>query len=558
MEEPDSDGKNSFVFLLHDDYDINIQNFFISNAHPDKELIENVYAAICDYGKIAEGMQPENEIPLNTEYINAYCKKNVSKGLLYAALRNLETAGYLKQLSEYERNISLQFTMSKNRLREFAKQSANDILKETVLQLLREFGSEIITNKINVSIGQLSKKFDLDEDGLEEALLTLDNLGVLSFNKIFSKENIILTSPRVNKKQLNLNYKKINESYLNLRYKVDRMVSYVYSLECRFKFILDYFGEDVAEYKCGRCDKCNSKQGLTNETVAYVKEIIMKTLNESSSELTETFLIQILRGKSKLNASGSFSSYGSFSNYSGNDLKLILHQMIDEKLITKSSGKYKILSPAYNSNKLIYDDFNQLNQVNKDYEENLILFNSLREVRTKAAKKFLQSTYLICPDDILRKVADKKPKNKSELLSVEGFNNRMFSKIGEEILEAVKEFLNETETEKSSSEQKDSIPRNILETYHLLEKGYSLKDIASLRKLAEPVISMQIETIIEFEPDINISHLFEKSILDLIKAEVEKGYSNIKEIKERLPNDISYSLIRIAVAKFRNKFIRQN
>ena len=108
----------------------------------------------------------------------------------------MESGGYLKQLSEYERNISLQFTMSTNRLKEFAKQSSIDILRETVLQLLREFGSEILGSKINVSIGQLSKKFDLDEDTLEEALLTLDNLGVLSFNKIFSKENILLTSPK--------------------------------------------------------------------------------------------------------------------------------------------------------------------------------------------------------------------------------------------------------------------------------------------------------------------------------------------------------------------------
>ena len=378
----------------------------------------------------------------------------------------------------------------------------------------------------------------MEEDGLEEALLTLDNLGVLSFNKIFSKENIILTSPRVNKKQLNLNYKKINESYLNLRFKVDRMVSYVYSLDCRFKFILDYFGEDVAEYKCGRCDKCSSKQGLTNETVDYVKEIISKTLNESGQELTETSLIQILRGKSKLNNAMNLSSFGSFSNYTINDLKMVLRQMVDEKLINKGSGKNKILAAGYNANtKLVIDDEFENKLSNHIYEENLILFNSLREVRTKTAKKFLQSTYLICPDDILRKVADKKPKTKSELLSVEGFNNRMFSKMGEEILEVVNEYIKGNETNKKKPEGQKNIPQNILETYHLLKKGYSLKDIASLRKLAEPVISMQIETIIEFQPEINISHLFENGILELIKTEVDKGYSNIKEIKERLPND---------------------
>ncbi len=75
--------------------------------------------------------------------------------------------------------------------------------------------------------------------------------------------------------------------------------------------------------------------------------------------------------------------------------------------------------------------------------------------------------------------------------------------------------------------------------------------------MAEPVISMQIETIIEFEPDTDISHLFVDNVLKLIKDEIDKGYSNLKEIKERLPKDISYSLIRIAAAKYRTRFIRQ-
>ena len=336
------------------------------------------------------------------------------------------------------------------------------------------------------------------------------------------------------------------------------MVSYVYSLDCRFKFILEYFGEDVSEYKCGRCDKCSSKQGLTNESAQYIKEIIVKTLKESDNELNETSLIQVLRGKSKLNAAMNFSSFGSFSNYSVSDLKMVLRQMEDEKIINKSGGKNKILTLKYNINsQLIIDDDFENNLSNLQYEQDLILFNLLREVRTQTAKKFLQSTYLICQDDILRKVAEKKPKTKSELLSVEGFNNRMFSKMGEEILEAVNEFLSDS-TEKLESEQNKNIPQNILETFHLLEKGYSLKDIASLRKLAEPVISMQIETIIEFQPDINISHLFQNGILEMIKSEVEQGYTNIKELKERLPKEISYSLIRIAAAKFRHKFIRQD
>ncbi len=49
------DGKDSFIFLLHDDRDLRIQDYFLSNAHPDKELIKKIYTGICDFGSVAEG-----------------------------------------------------------------------------------------------------------------------------------------------------------------------------------------------------------------------------------------------------------------------------------------------------------------------------------------------------------------------------------------------------------------------------------------------------------------------------------------------------------------------
>ena len=42
--------------------------------------------------------------------------------------------------------------------------------------------------------------------------------------------------------------------------KIDKMVHYALSTECRMKFILDYFGEEVSEdYQCGTCDNCSPK-----------------------------------------------------------------------------------------------------------------------------------------------------------------------------------------------------------------------------------------------------------------------------------------------------------
>ncbi len=143
--------------------------------------------------------------------------------------------------------------------------------------------------------------------------------------------------------------------------------------------------------------------------------------------------------------------------------------------------------------------FNKKRIIIKDLE----LFNLLREIRKKASEKFLQTAYLICPDEILREIAEKKPTSKEDLMSVPGFNRRMFNKIGDDFLEVIGSYKKEDEIAKddSNNSERNSIPKNITETFNLLKKGYELKDIASLRNLTEAVISMQIETIIEYNPE---------------------------------------------------------
>ncbi len=86
----------------------------------------------------------------------------------------------------------------------------------------------------------------------------------------------------------------------------------------------------------------------------------------------------------------------------------------------------------------------------------------------------------------------------------------------------------------------NSLPQNIVETFNLLQKKYSLQEIAKLRKLNEAVISMQIETIIEYSPETDISSIIEKEKLEMVKKIYIEGKRGLKEIKEALPKDFSY------------------
>ena len=546
------DGKESFCYLLHDEGDLAIQNFFISNSHPNKDLIQKIYKAICDFNRVAVGSSSDKELIVDKDYISKYVGVEVSQGLLHSTLKYLENSGYIRRISEYEKKDSLQILISKEKLKGFIKNSTYDELKEVLILLLREFGSQIFDTAIKISTTNLATKLSIIEQSLLESLNILDNMGIVSYRPVIAKETITLTTSRVNQDNLVLNYKLINESYLNSQRKLDKMVELVYTNECRFKFILNYFGETLEDYRCGKCDNCTSLGKIKDSTAAYLAEIIIETLEEANEEIPESFLIKILKGEKIKESAALFRHFGSCKNFSVTEIKAVLTDNVSKSKILKSKGKSHFIHlPKKEEFALETTNTKEQESIkSKDYYDELYVFNSLREARKIAAGKFMQSGYLICPDNVLKEVARLRPKNKFELLNINGFNNRMFNKLGKDFLEIIENYRMKGSSHKDSKE-KPTLPHNIIETKKLLEKKYTLKEISETRKLTEAVVSMQIESIIEFEPGTDITPLFEKTVYKKIIEEAIKGYDNIKDLKERLPSKITYAQIRIALAKYR-------
>ncbi|MCW8812131.1 MAG: RecQ family ATP-dependent DNA helicase [Chlorobium sp.] len=546
------DGKESFCYLLHDESDLAIQNFFISASHPNKELIQKVYKAICDFNRIAVGSTSNKELIVDRDYISKYVGVEVSQGILHSTLKYLENSGYIRRISEYEKKDSLQILFSRDKLKEFIKTSTYYELNEILVFLLREFGSSIFTSTIKISAANLAIKLSIHEQHILESLNILDNMGIVSFQQAITKETILLPTPRVSPENLVLNYKLINESYLNSQRKLDKMVELVYTNECRFKFILNYFGETVEDYRCGKCDNCTSFGRMKDSTAAYLSEIILETIEEANEEIPASFLIKILKGEKIKESAALFKHFGSCRKFSLAEIKGVLTELISKGKVLKSKSKRNFISLPKKEKaglkKIKVEDQDSIKS--QDYYDELFIFNSLREIRKKAAERFMQSGYLICPDNVLKEVAHLRPKNKSELLSINGFNNRMFNKVGNDFLDIIKNFRSK-EPEKKTFRNKPSLPYNIIETKKLLDKKYTLKEISETRKLTEAVISMQIESIIEFEPGTDITALFGKDVYEKIIEEADKGFENVKELKERLPSKISYGQLRIVLAKRR-------
>ncbi|MCX6151914.1 MAG: RecQ family ATP-dependent DNA helicase [Ignavibacteriales bacterium] len=538
------DGFESYAYLLYEERDKDIHNYFISSSNPTKEIVKEIYNAICDFGKIAVGNKSEEEIPVKQEYISQYLKKNISKGLLESSIKILEEAGYVKSVSELEKKYTIQFNLDQSKLKQFLKTTENFLVKDVILLLIREYGSTILNSKAQISLTNLAHKFETSEEYLDDILSQLYNSGIIDYSKPILNRSVRLNSPRVSDRFLNLDYNKVIKGYEHALKKLDSVTEFVYSNDCRMKFIINYFGEAEKEYRCNKCDNCAEKISFPKGDLEYLSEIFIRTIAEAKGEIQEKRLLNILLGM----IGKEYSTYGSCINYSEDELKNVLEELVSKRIIIKNVVGKKIT--IGNKGKELLDKIGiQLLPKEEnifDYEENLELFNKLKEVRNKAAEKFLQTNYLICPDEILRNVAEVKPTSTQQILSIKGFNHRMFNKVGNDFLELVKEHLDE---KGGNNKQEEKIPSNISETYNLVIKGYNLAAIASLRKLSEAVVSMQIETILEYFPQTDIQNLFSKNIIESINLELKKGFVDLKDLKSRFPEDIGYPQIRIVLAK---------
>lgn len=541
------DGKPSHAYLLYDDSDMDIHKYFIRNSYPDKETIMGIYDSICDFGKVAIGNISSKEIPIDLDFIKITTQKQISRGIVYSALNSLEGGGYLKLISDLERKDSIQFLMDKNRLRNFVKQTENIFFKEIILYLLRNFSTEIFLKEVRVNFAEVCKETNIMFNELIESLILLNNFGIISFYQSLSKDSAKMLSPRIFSKDLKLNFKRINENYLNQNTKVEKMSQLIYSTDCRFNFILNYFGETNSEYRCGQCDNCTTKIELPSNSIQYISELILRTLYDSKEELTERNVISILRGSVKKEKYNSINTFGVCRNYEKHEILSVIFKLIESKVISKGA-KDLINLTEQGFEKIKQLGLHKVSNPKISYEDNLELFNTLRTIRQDVSKKFMQTPNLICTDEVLSNIAKNKPKNREQFLSLKGTNERMFTKIGNEVIEAV--LINEkAHINNENNHSTKKIPSSIAETYKLIKKGYTLKDIASMQNLTEAVISMQVETILGFEPEVEIDNLIPAEMFDLVNEKIKKGIIDLKELKSNLPAEITYPMIRIVLAK---------
>ena len=240
------------------------------------------------------------------------------------------------------------------------------------------------------------------------------------------------------------------------RNKLDHLLGYCESMQCRRQVLLAGFGETYPR-PCGNCDNCLVPPDAWDASVAAQKAL--SCVYRSGQRFGVGHLIDILRGgeNDKIRQFGhsELSTYGIGKDLDARTWRSVFRQLVAASLLEVDTEAYGGLRLTDGSREVLKGQRKVMmrRESPKTRErdrsgqrtglsvlpEDLVLFNALRSLRAELAKEQNVPAFVIFHDSTLRNIAEQRPTSIDALGKVGGIGGTKLARYGERLVEIVRE-----------------------------------------------------------------------------------------------------------------------
>lgn len=237
------------------------------------------------------------------------------------------------------------------------------------------------------------------------------------------------------------------------RRKLDQLLGYCESLQCRRQVLLAGFGETYPS-ECGNCDNCLHPAATWDATVAAQKAL--SCVYRSGQRYGVNHLIDVLRGSDseKIRQSGhdQLTTYGIGKDVDTATWRSIFRQLVASGLLEVDAEGYGSLRLTDASRSALRGERRLLLRQDAPSRErdrsprsgvvvtesDLPLFSALRQLRAQLAKEQNVPAYVIFHDSTLRNIAEHRPDSLDQLARVGGIGGTKLAHYGEQLLDTIR------------------------------------------------------------------------------------------------------------------------
>ncbi len=240
---------------------------------------------------------------------------------------------------------------------------------------------------------------------------------------------------------------------------LQRVIDYAQSKLCRRNLLLQYFAEETHETNCAACDNCNNPQETIDGTVLAQK--ILSCVYRVRERFGISHVVGILTGsqaqKIMQYRHDKLSTYGIITDYSSQDLKMFIYELIQMGYLEQSKDQFGLLGLTQKSKALLVGKekvhltkpqeriitIKEKKPKFDDSNMNPQLFNRLRSIRKRLADEKNVPPYVIFSDATLKEMATRFPQTKDDFADIKGVGAQKLEIYADIFLEAIDLFTKE-------------------------------------------------------------------------------------------------------------------
>lgn len=248
------DGKKAYAVLLYEHNDLEDLKTLPLKKFPPVAVIQKIYQALADYLQVpvssGEGLYFDFDLLHFTRNFKLDTIQVVN------TLKMLEQEGHISFQESIFLPPQVTFTTSPEALRDF--ETAHPQYDPIIKTLLRTYEG-IFDNRVSISAKQLSRICRLELTDVTNQLQQLQSFGIIEYLPQKDTPQIHFMLNRAPAKYLNINQDRYLARKKLYQARVDTMISYLLTGDCRSRFIGQYFG-DESKKDCGNCDNCLARK----------------------------------------------------------------------------------------------------------------------------------------------------------------------------------------------------------------------------------------------------------------------------------------------------------
>lgn len=363
---------------------------------------------------------------------------------------------------------------------------------------------------------------------------------------------------------------------------INETVAFAETGVCRRKVLMSYFGEDYTDESCGNCDNCLHPKERVEAREDVLK--VLKVIKKLDERFATDYIVNILTGR--LTPQINMYRHGAIAEFaSGNDQPAhfwnsLIRQLLLEGMLEKDIEDYGVLKLNEKGEKFLKKPssfkmvLNNLFEESDDDDDESAeaetsggtddkLFEMLKELRQKEAKKKALPPFVIFLETSLQDMATLYPTTIAELERCQGVSKGKALRYGKPFVELIARYVEENNIERPDDfVMKSVVNKSGLKVYIIqqTDKRIPLETIAKNKDLRLDALLEEMETIAASGTKLNLDYAIGEMVDEYDQEDILEYFkscetSSLQVAQQELSDgNYTWEQLKIMRIKFLNQY----